>query len=143
MEKRGVERFSVFTNVVITDIDLDALSAEECSVLYQEARYCQAMTETDLETMREITSADITFPHMSGRKQTRNEYFSDVEQGKLRYYTIGIENPVIKVEEDIASVTYTSVLNASAYGAAGTYRMYGRHWYRKISESWMMMNEPE
>lgn len=52
-----------------------------------------------------------------------------MEQGKLRYYTIGIENPVINVSEDTASVTYTSVLNASAYGTRGTYRMYNTHLY--------------
>lgn len=80
--------FSVFHNVEITGIDLSALSAEEQAVLYQQARYCQAMTEADTETMTKITAPDMIFTHMSGRQQTREEYFSDIADGNLQYFTI-------------------------------------------------------
>lgn len=134
--------FLNFPDMEIIGIKLANLSEDESSVLYQQARYCQAMTEADTDTMREITSEDLTFTHMSGRQQTRDEYFSDVEHGSLRYFTVGIENPLIEVNGDIASVTYTSVLNANAYGARGTYRMHGTHWYEKRGGQWIMINKP-
>ena len=65
--------FSIFPNVTITGIDLSALTQEHLSVLYQAARYCEAMTEADIDTMREIVSEDRTFTHMSGMQQTREE----------------------------------------------------------------------
>lgn len=129
--------FSAFSNVILSGVALDTLDKEELAVLYQQARYCQAMTEADTDTMREIVSEDSIFTHMSGRQQTREEYFSDIEDGDLRYYTIGIENPVIEVDGDNASITYTSVLNANAYGARGTYRMSGAHRFEKIDGQWM------
>lgn len=135
--------FSQFTNVEITGIDLSALTDEQLSVLYRQARYCQAMTEADTETMAELVAEDVTFTHMSGRTQTREEYFSDIEDGSLRYYTIGIENPTIEVEGDNASITYTSVLNANAYGAQGTYRMQGTHRFEKIDGEWMSTNRAD
>ena len=135
--------FSVFNNIEITGIDLSDLSAEEQTVLYQQARYCQAMTEADTETMTEITSPDIIFAHMSGRQQTREEYFADIADGNLQYFTIGIENPVVNINGSYASVSYTSVLNASAYGARGTYRIDGTHWYEKQGENWIACNAPE
>lgn len=135
--------FSVFHNVEITGIDLSALSAEEQAVLYQQARYCQAMTEADTETMTEITAPDMIFTHMSGRQQTREEYFSDIADGNLQYFTIGIENPVVHIDESYASVSYTSVLNANAYGARGTYRINGTHWYEKQDENWIACNAPK
>ena len=135
--------FSVFHNVEITGIDLSALSAEEQAVLYQQARYCQAMTEADTETMTEITAPDMIFTHMSGRQQTREEYFSDIADGNLQYFTIGIENPVVHINESYASVSYTSVLNANAYGARATYRIDGPHWYEKQDENWIACNAPE
>lgn len=135
--------FSVFDNIEIAGIDLSELSAEEQAVLYQQARYCQAMTEADTETMREITSPDMIFTHMSGRQQTREEYFADIANGNLQYFTIGIENTVVNINDSYASVSYTSALNANAYGAKGTYRIDGTHWYEKQDENWIAYNAPE
>ena len=75
--------FSTFTNVTLKGIDISTLNEDELSVLYQAARYCQAMTEADIDTMREIVSENMKFVHMSGRTQTREEYFADVADGSL------------------------------------------------------------
>ena len=133
--------FSEFKNVEITGIDLTSLDEGQLSVLYVQARYCQAMTDSDIDTMREIVSEDMVFTHMSGRQQTREEYFADIANGRLNYFTIGIEKPVIKVDGDAASVTFTSVLNANAYGARGTYRMKGTHHYEMRDGQWIAVNQ--
>ena len=70
--------FEQFSNVNITGIDISSLSEEEQAVLYAQARYCQAMTDADIETMRELVSEDMVYTHMSGRQQTREEYFADI-----------------------------------------------------------------
>ena len=134
--------FSIFTNVELIGADLSAMNGEQLSVLYQQARYCQAMTEADTDTMREIVSEDAVFTHISARQQTREEYFADIENGSLRYFTIGIDSPVVEADGNVASVTYTSVLNANAYGARGTYRMGGTHWFEKQDGSWISVNDP-
>ena len=134
--------FSTFTNVTLKGIDMSKLNEEELSALYQAARYCQAMTEADVETMRQIVSEDMTFTHMSGMKQTREEYFADVADGSLTYYAIGMENPVVAVDGDMATVTYTSALTANAYGAQGTFRMKGTHYYQRINGEWIAVNRP-
>ena len=131
--------FTVFTNVEITGIDLHSLTKEELSVLYQAARYCQAMTDKDIDTIR-IVSEDMIFVHMSGMRQTREEYFADVADGSLTYYTIGMADPVIEIDGNHAIVTYTSVLNANAYGARGTFRMKGSHHYEKRGGAWIAVN---
>lgn len=130
--------FEQFSNVNITGIDISSLSEEELAVLYAQARYCQAMTDADIDTMRELVSEDMIFTHMSGMQQTREEYFADVADGSLNYFTIGIADPVIKVDGDKAQITYTSVLNANAYGARGTYRMKGTHHYEKRDGAWIV-----
>ena len=133
--------FTAFTNVEITGIDLDSLTKEDLSALYQAARYCQAMTDKDIDTMREIVSEDMVFVHMSGMRQTREEYFADVADGSLTYYTIGMADPVIEIDGDHAIVTYTSILNANAYGARGTFRMKGSHHYENRDGVWIAVNK--
>ena len=132
--------FTAFTNVTLEGVDLNALQEEELAVLYQAARYCQAMTEADIDTMREIVSEDITFTHMSGRKQTREEYFADVAKGRLTYYAIGMEDVLVEVDGNKAAVTYTAALTANAYGAEGTFRMRGVHSYEKRDGTWIAVN---
>lgn len=132
--------FSEFSNVSITGIRLSSLTEEEAAVLYAQARYCQAMTDADIDTMRELVSEDMIYTHMSGMQQTREEYFADVADGSLDYHTIGISNPAVSVDGDKAQITYTAVLNANAYGARGTFRMKGIHHYEKIDGSWIEVN---
>lgn len=122
---------SDFPNVQLINADLGSMSNEQLEVLYQQAKYCQAMTDADTDTLRQLVSEDTTFTHMSGRQQTREEYFADIENGELQYFTIGIYSPTVTVNGDTASVTFTSVLNANAYGARGTYRMGGTHYWKK------------
>ena len=129
--------FSQFTNVEITGLAPTTLTVEEQAVLYQQARYCQAMTEADTDTLRELVSEDATFTHMSGHQQTREEYFADIESGGLQYFSIGIENPTVVVEGDNATVAFTSVLNADAYGARGTYRIAGTHYWELRDGAWI------
>lgn len=129
--------FSIFRNVTITGIDTNSLSPKELSVLYTQAEYCQAMTDADIVKLREIVSEDKTFTHMSGMKQTRDEYFADIADGSLDYHTIGIEDPVIAVNGNSATITFTSVLNANAYGAIGTFRMKGTHHYESRNGKWI------
>ena len=132
--------FSGFSNVKLIGAELSTMDLEQLAVLYQQARYCQAMTDADTDTLREIVAADAVFTHMSGRQQTREEYFADIESGALRYFTIGINHPTVEVDGDTASITYISVLNANAYGARGTFRMSGTHWFEKRNGEWISVN---
>ena len=141
--EQTVMDFSAFTNVTITGTDISALSADEQAVLYQQARYCQAMTEADTDTLSEIVASDKIFTHMSGRQQSTEEYLADIADGSLRYFTVGIENPVIEINGNYASVKYTSVLNANAYGATGTYRIDGTHWFELQDGVWIACNAPQ
>ncbi len=132
--------FKQFSNVNITGIDISSLREEELSVLYAQARYCQAMTDADIDTMRELVSEDMVFTHMSGMQQTREEYFADIADESLNYFTIGIADPVIRADGDKAQISYTAVLNANAYGARGTFRMKGTHHYEKRDGAWIAVN---
>ena len=139
-KKVTVQDFEAFANVEIKGADLTALKQEELDVLYQQARYCQAMTDADIDTMRDIVSEEMVFVHMSGMRQSREEYFADVADGSLDYTAIGIENPVVSVKGDRAEVAYTAILNANAYGARGTFRMGGVHHYEKRNGKWTAVN---
>ncbi len=137
----GKHDFTEFPNVTITGIDVSSLNEAELAILRAQARYCQAMTDADINAMRELVAEDMIYTHMSGKQQTREEYFADVADGSLRYFTIGIADPIIRTDGDKGSIAYTSVLNAEAYGARGTYRMKGTHRYELREGRWIAVNK--
>ena len=132
--------FPEFPNVTVTGLYPDSLGEEEKAVLFAQARYCEAMTEADIETLRLLTDEAKTYTHMSGLTQSREEYFADIADGSLTYYSIGMENPVVSVDGDRAEVTYTAALNANAYGARGTFRMKGTHIWEKRDGTWISVD---
>lgn len=140
IEKELKYDLSEFKNVKITGIDIDALTDEEIEVLYTQSKYCQAMVDADIDTLKQIVPKEVTFTHMSGKVQTRDEYFDDIKNGKLNYYNITIENPKINVNGDTAIIDYTSVLDANAYGAKGVYRIHGTHKFKKYDGKWYSSN---
>ncbi len=139
-EEMKKDEFSELKNIEITGVDIASLDEEEKSVLLAQAKYCQAMTDADIGTLRVLVAEDTVFTHMSGKQQTREEYFDDIARGRLRYFTIGIEDPVIGVDGDRATVRFTSVLNANAYGARGAFRMSGVHAWENRNGAWISVN---
>ena len=99
--------------------------------------------EGDTELMeydfKQFSNVNITGIDLSSL--TEEELFADVADRSLNYFTIGIADPVIKVDGDKAQITYTSVLNANAYGARGTYRMKGTHYYELRDGSWIAVGK--
>lgn len=132
--------FKAFRNIEISGGSLSSFNDEELAVLYTHAKYTQAMVDADAETFREIVSEDKIFTHMSGKKQSREEFLSDIVRGRLNYHRIGIENPSVRVNGDRACVTCTSALTANAYGAVGTFHIKGTHHYQKRNGSWIQVN---
>ena len=132
--------FSVFENFELINVTLSELTNEQLEVLYQQAKYCQAMTEADTDTLREMVPDDAVFTHMSGKQQSREKYFADIENGNLKYFKIGIDSPVVEADGDSGTITYTSVLDANAYGAKGVYRMSGTHRFVKRDGKWFTDN---
>ena len=49
----------VLPGVTCMGIDVSKLNEDELSALYQAARYCQAMTEADIDTLRELVSQSL------------------------------------------------------------------------------------
>ena len=52
-----------------------------------------------------------------------------------------LADPVIEIDGDRATVTYTAILNANAYGARGTFRMKGSHHYENRDGAWIAVNK--
>ena len=91
--------FSKFPNVELIHVNINDLNDQEKQILFRQAEFCQAMIDKDIKTLKKLTSPDKTFVHMSGKVQTRDEFFNDISNQQLQYFSIGIDSPVIFVND--------------------------------------------
>lgn len=141
---RVLTDLNVFTNL---DKSVEFTIAEgvltpEQEILTDLRVYYDAMENADIDTMSKYIADDATFTHMSGLTQTKDEYLADIASGELDYINISQEDVVITVEGDRATVSHTSVMEANAYGAYGTYRMGGTSHLVKQNGLWVRGKRP-
>ena len=110
---------------------------EQISALY-EAMY-KAMIAKDTIALGNILSEDSVLVHMTGHRQSRKEYLSEIVSGTLNYYSVNTDSLEITVNGDTARMRGRSRVNAAVYGG-------GRHTWRlqmdsqlcKIDGKWLI-----
>lgn len=130
------EAVNMYSDVPVSNIK--SLSAEELAVLNTYRAVQQAMIDKDRATLERYYSEDQIFTHMTGKRQTREEFISDIENGELNYYTCTISNVTVTIDGNNATLSCTAILDAKPYN-------YGRNdWtfhptvrFTRINNEWM------
>lgn len=116
------------------------MSSEEKIILnrYKEMQY--AMINKDINILDEIVKDGTVFTHMSGKVQTKEEYFEDIRIGKLNYKSYKLEKPKIKIERNKAILNAIVTLTANAYGAEDSWPFNVNAYFEKINGNWIYTN---
>ena len=110
---------------------------EQITALY-EAMY-KAMIAKDTVALGNILSEDSVLVHMTGHRQSRKEYLSEIASGTLNYYSVNTDSLEITVNGDSARMTGRSRVNAAVYGGGRhTWRLQMDSELRKIDGAWII-----
>ena len=90
-------------------------------MLYREMY--QAMVEKDSATLNRIHADSFVLTHMTGMRQSKQEYIQAIVDGTLNYYSARHEEVDIVVDADTATLTGKSRVSAAVFGG-------GRHTWR-------------
>ncbi len=110
---------------------------EQISTLY-EAMY-KAMIVKDTVAFGNILSEDSVLVHMTGHRQSRKEYLSEIASGTLNYYSVDTDSLEITVNGDSARMRGRSRVNAAVYGGGPhTWRLQMDSELRKVEGVWII-----
>lgn len=118
------------------------LTRDEQAVLAAFERIQQAMIDKDLDVLYAGVTANKTFTHMSGKTQTKEEFFGEIEDGTLNYYEYKIDNPKVRIDGNYACLTSTTTLTARVYGFSGSWPLRTEAWFQRIDGAWIYCNKP-
>lgn len=105
------------------------------SELYKE--YWDYMIEKNIEGLRSLMSADYSLYHMTGVKQSADEFLNGLNNGTFNYYSAQHDDIVVSVHGDEATMTGKSRVVAAVYGGGkGSWRLQGDFTLRKENGNW-------
>lgn len=113
----------------------------EQDVLKMYASFQQAMIDKDINMLLNLTSEDVTFRHMSGKVQTRKEFFEEIENGTLNYYQSTLLEYRVEIENNIGHISGTTRLDAKVYGIKGCWDLPISQWYKEENGTIVMMKK--
>lgn len=119
---------------------ISKLTNEEEIVLNRYMEMQQAMVDKDIDKLQTIVKERTTFTHMSGKVQTKEEYFEDIETGALDYQSYTIENSSVSIDGNKAILKARVTLTANAYGAQGSYPFNVSAYFEKVDGEWLYTN---
>lgn len=105
------------------------------SELYKD--YWDYMIEKKIEGLRGLMSSDYFLYHMTGVKQSADEFLNGLKTGIFNYYSAEHDDIIVKVYGDEATMTGKSRVIAAVYGGGkGSWRLQGDFTLRKENGSW-------
>ena len=113
---------------------------EEAAVMAAYEVIQQAMIDKDIDTLDRVILDGTTFTHMSGKTQTKEEFFGEIANGTLNYYAYEIHDPQITITGDEALLTASVTLTAKVYGASGDWTLPVNARFTKIDKVWYSHN---
>ena len=129
---------SVLTSTVEQESETMINEEEKVLAVYKSMQ--QAMIDKDIDKLDRIVKDGTTFTHMSGKTQTKEEYFGEIADGTLNYYRYKIENGKINVSGNTATLSADVTLTAKVYGTSGSWTLPVNAHFEKINNEWIYTN---
>ena len=102
-------------------------------------RYWQYMLDRDAEGLRSLMSGDYVLTHMTGLRQSREEFLLGLQDGTFRYYEARHDSIQVTVRGDEAVMIGKSRVLAAVYGGGRhSWRLRGDFTLRKENGAWRL-----
>ena len=95
------------------------------------------MLAKDRAALERYFDENLIFTHLSGKKQTREEFIGEIMDGTLNYYKIDTENFSIRADEKTAKMRATHTLTAKVYGISGKWTLSSEFRFEKRGKIWV------
>lgn len=99
----------------------------------------QAMIHNDQEILKETIAPDAVMEHITGVKQTRDEWLKQINLGRMKYYASKEDSLQVKIDGDRAIADAKNILDARVYGFRNQWRLEAVHHLKKMNGKWQIV----
>ncbi|PYQ47984.1 MAG: nuclear transport factor 2 family protein [Acidobacteria bacterium] len=115
--------------------------AEEAAIKDLDARRVQAMVRADVKALDPMLADDLTYTHASGIFDTKASLLSSISSGKLKYKSLELTDPRVRVYGNVAVVNGRAAVQAESatLGPLSLKLFYTDVWTRQPDGRWRMV----
>ena len=111
------------------------------TIKYLYRQYWQYMIEKNAAGLRRIMTEDYYLLHMTGVRQSREEFLRDLLDGTFNYYTADHDSIVVRIDGNVAEMIGKSRVTAAVYGGRkNQWRLCGVFSLRNENGDWKLIN---
>lgn len=129
----GVEHGQIESNTT----DLSKEDQEAIIARYEELQ--QALIDQNIPKLKQLLPDDYIAVHITGRRQTKEEWLKDIENGDMKYFHFSDLHYSLSQEGNRVSLKIRQRIRANIYGSEGTWSIPGTRVFEKQDGSWQIV----
>ncbi|WP_229250771.1 nuclear transport factor 2 family protein [Emticicia aquatilis] len=99
----------------------------------------QLMIDKNLVELNKILDSHFTLTHITGYVQSKEEWFSEIESERMKYYSYKEVKNTIKIEDDKATFVSQNLFDARIWGSRNTWRLQQIMQLEKRKDKWIIL----
>jgi hypothetical protein len=111
----------------------------ELQVLDVTRQLTQLMIEKDIVGLNKILDNHFTLMHITGYVQSKQEWFSEIESERMKYYSYKEVKTTIKIVGDKATFVGQNLLDARIWGTRNNWRLQQAMQLEKRDGKWIIL----
>ena len=124
---------------VWTSASLRGASKDEQAVLDADRRWAQALVKQDVPALKALYADDLVYVHSGGNRETKAEFIRRVETGGLKYESLELVDPNVRVYGNVAVVNGMFDVRVMSDGSPINTRVVYIHVYTRQADAWRMV----
>lgn len=126
------------SNVTPT-MTMETENINEKEILEVTRQLTTLMIEKNTDAIDKIVDENFTLTHITGYVQSKNEWFSEIESERMKYYSYKEVKTTIKINGDKATFVGQNLLDARIWGSRNTWRLQQTMQLEKRNREWIIL----
>ncbi|WP_258759635.1 nuclear transport factor 2 family protein [Cytobacillus firmus] len=116
------------------------MSQDKQKILAVFNRINDAMVNKDIKTLNNILGDDYVSIHMTGYRQSKQEWLEQIENEEMKYFKTMPQKTTITIDGNTAILICDTKIDARIYGYRNTWSMKTEMHFEKRGDNWYPLN---
>lgn len=121
-------------------METDKIDTNKSEILDVTRQLTQLMIDKNTVEINKILDQDFTLTHITGYVQSKDEWFSEIENERMKYYSYTEVKTSVKIDGDKAVFVGQNLLDARIWGTRNNWRLQQTMHLEKRNGKWIILN---